>query len=77
MDRSSRLDLLSDADRRIADAEMAVMKQIADFDRQRGDQLGNASAERTLRAFVDALEALRGRRELIAQTIKQIDDGLI
>lgn len=77
MDRSSGLELLSEANRRVADAEMAVMKQIADFDRQRGDQLGKASAERALRAFVDALEALRGRRELIAQTIKQIDDGLI
>jgi hypothetical protein len=77
MDRSTGLELLVEADRYIADAEMAVMKQIADFDRQRGDRLGMATAERALRAFVDALEALKGRRELIAQTIKQMDNSCI
>jgi predicted nucleic acid-binding Zn-ribbon protein len=77
MQHLSKLQQLSETNRRVADAEWAVMKQIADVDRQRGNRPGLDSAERTLRAFVHALEELRRRRELIAQTIERSDDSFI
>jgi hypothetical protein len=77
MDRVSELRLLREADGRIANAETAVMKQIAQLDYLRVAGYGTAVAERTLLAFVGTLEALRERRELIVRTIQQIDTGLI
>jgi len=69
--------MLSQADKLIAEAETAIIEQIAEFDKARVAGHDTTIAERTLRAFTDNLKALRERRELIVRTIQQIDRGLI
>ena len=75
MNRSDKLWQLRQVNRRIAGAEMAVMQQIACFDKLCADGHDTTLAERGLRAFAASLEALRGHRQLIVSTIQQIDRG--
>ncbi|WP_407174850.1 hypothetical protein [Bradyrhizobium sp. STM 3562] len=77
MDRLTEQAMLRKVDRLIAGAEMAVMEQIADLDKQCVDGHDTVLAERSLRAFAGSLEALREHRRLIVQTIRQIDQGVI
>jgi hypothetical protein len=75
MDHLRGLEMLSDADRLVAAAEMAVMDQIAEVDKLRVSGDETAVAVRILRAFTDSLMALKQRRELIVHTIQQMERG--
>jgi hypothetical protein len=64
------------AETRIAQAEMAVMRQIAQIDKLRVAGQSTTTAERILLAFVGSLEGMREYRKLIAhRSSRKPDDN--
>jgi hypothetical protein len=77
MDREAELKRLSEADAHIAEAEIAVSRQMMPLEKLRRDGHDTALAERTLKSFQDTLQTMRAHRDEIVSTIEQIDQGLL
>lgn len=77
MDRQAEVDHLELADRHIALAEKNVSTQRIQLRKLRGGGHDVELAEKSLKALEDTLATMREHREIIIQTIEQIDRGLI
>ena len=77
LDRDAELRHMNEADAHIADAERRITKQGILLDELRRDGHDTQEAERLLHEFRKTLEALYRHRKIIAETIVQIDAGLI
>jgi hypothetical protein len=75
MDHRRELEMLSEFNQIIAGAEMTVMEQIAELGKPHVDEHEAALQEHTLREFTDSLAVLKDYRELIVETMQQIDTG--
>ncbi|WP_024513128.1 hypothetical protein [Bradyrhizobium sp. ARR65] len=74
-DRQRELERLSEVDRYIAEAEVAIKMQIANLDELRRDGRDTSAAEEMLRSFERSLRTMRAHREEIISTIDKIDNG--
>lgn len=77
MSRRDEVVRLSQADRNIAVAEHNITDQQLLLERLRADGYDTKGAEKMLASLQRTLRRLKERRAAIAQTIAQIDDGLM
>ena len=77
LDREAEVRHLAQADMHISDAERKITHQSAIVEQMHAAGHDTKEADRMLVTFKEVLETLWAHRDLIIDTIRQIDDGSI